>query len=215
MIPPKIIAAARQRQIEGIGITDHNCAANVESVMNAAKGDLVVFGGMEITTREEIHILVFFGGTGKLKRFQTVIENRLPGENDPGRFGEQYIVDQDGYVITCSKALLSGAADISVDELVDMAHEYGGIAVAAHIDRDSFSIMSQLGFIPDSLPLDGVEVTKPMDDARFSQIASSDAHDIPQIGSRKSIISCEGLTFDELKAALAREGGRQIRPLWT
>lgn len=215
MIPPAIIAEAKRKHIEGIGITDHNSAANVEAVMAAGKGEVVVFGGMEIMTREEIHILVFFESAEKLRAFQYFAENHLPGQNDPDRFGEQYIVDEEGYIVDCSTAFLSGAVDLSVEELVDMTHEQAGIAVAAHIDRDSYSILSQLGFIPDSLPLDGVEITRPIDDAGYPQIACSDAHELSQIGSRKSVVSCEALTFDEMRAALRGEGGRTIRPVWT
>lgn len=215
MIPPAIVAEAKRNHIEGIGITDHNSAANVEAVMAAGKDQVVVFGGMEVMTREEIHILVFFDNAEKLRSFQYVVENHLSGRNDPDRFGEQYIVDEEGYIVGCSEAFLSGAVDLSVEELVEMTHEQAGIAVAAHIDRESYSILSQLGFIPDSLPLDGVEITKPGDDAGYPQIACSDAHDLSQIGSRKSIVSCKALTFDEIRASLRGEGGRTIKPVWT
>ena len=60
MIPPKIIAAAKQHNINGIAVTDHNSAGNVKAVVAAARDQVTVFGGMEITTQEEIHLLTLF-----------------------------------------------------------------------------------------------------------------------------------------------------------
>lgn len=229
MIPPKIVAAAKLQGVDGIGITDHNSAANVEAVTAAAKaagGGFTVFGGMEITTQEEIHLLALFPDGEALYRLQDLVESRLYGRNNPDFFGEQYIVDAEGYVTGTSSLLLAGATGLSIDEAVDAVHEHGGIAVAAHIDRMSFSIVSQLGFIPPTLPLDGVEISKPapvetggrsagaIETRRLPVIASSDAHTPEMIGAAASVVCCKELSFGELKAAFAGEGGRSIRPVW-
>lgn len=221
MIPPAIVAASKLKGLDGIGITDHNSAGNVGAVMAAGGNDLVVFGGMEITTQEEIHLLGLLGDLKQLALFQSVVSGHLHGKNDPDRFGEQYLVDEEGYVTGLCDALLSSATDMPLEDAVDLIHEFGGIAVAAHIDRESFSIVSQLGFIPESLPLDGVEIAGPGGAAidgtgagRFTRLASSDAHSPEQIGSAVSVVLCECLTFEELKSAIAGEGGRTIRPVW-
>ncbi len=229
MIPPEIVAAAKLKGVDGIGITDHNSAANVEAVTAAAAaagGGITVFGGMEITTKEEIHLLALFPDGETLCSVQDLVESRLHGRNNPGFFGEQYLVDAEGYVTGTSGLLLAGATGLSIEEAVDAVHQHGGIAVAAHIDRMSFSIVSQLGFIPHTLPLDGVEVSKPaavgsgglsegaIETHGLPVIASSDAHTPQMIGAAASAVCCEELSFDELKAAFGGEGGRCIRPVW-
>ena len=218
MIPPKIVASAQLKGLHGIGITDHNSAGNVAAVKSAAGHDIAVFGGMEITTQEEIHLLALFGESEKLMHCQRIVEQHLSGLNDAERFGEQYLVDPEGYIVKTFDAFLSGTVDLSIDEIVDMVHEQGGIAIAAHIDRESFSISSQLGFIPESLPIDAVEISSSnadFDKAGFRElpvIACSDAHAPEQIGMATSVVVCERLTFDELKSAVAGENGRSIRP---
>ena len=224
MIPPEIISASRLKGLDGIGITDHNSAGNVQAVVEAGDELVTVFGGMEITTQEEIHLLVYFGESVQLADFQEEIGEYLPGKNDPSFFGEQFLVDSEGYVVETSEAFLSGAVDLPIERLVTMAHDRSGLAVAAHIDRESFSIVSQLGFIPDSLSLDGVEVTSNGvnvgglagfgDEENLPRVASSDAHTPEQIGSRFSVVRCENLSFEEIRAAFSGEGGRSISPMW-
>ena len=220
MIPPEIVAASKRKRLDGIGITDCNSAANVQSVIDAARGQIAVFGGMEIMTQEEIHLLAFFGDLRQLSSYQSFIDKYLFGRNDSARFGEQYLVDQEGYITGASEAFLSGAVDLSIDEVVDIAHDRGGIAIAAHVDRESYSVVSQLGFIPESLSIDAVEVTAAsgaglgeVAGKYLPMIASSDAHSPEQIGSSSSVIRCERLTFEEFKAAVAGEGGQTVRPL--
>lgn len=221
MIPPAIIAASKRMRLDGIGITDHNSAANVGAVAEAAQNEIAVFGGMEIMTREEIHLLVFFGNLETLGRYQEYIEKHLEGCNDPDRFGPQYIVDKEGYITETSGMLLSGAVDLSIDQVVGTTHDYNGIAIAAHIDRESYSIVSQLGFIPESLPIDAVEIAAAsgagfgdVGERHLPVIASSDAHSPEQIGLSATGIRCERLTFEEFKGAIAGKGGRSIRPIW-
>ena len=221
MIPPAIIAASKLKRLDGIGITDHNSAANVEAVIEAAGGDLIVFGGMEVTTQEEIHLLALFGDLEKLSAFQGGVKRSLSGYNDPDRFGEQYIVDHEGYVTGIAKEFFSSATELTIEDVVCMTHDLDGIAIAAHIDRESFSIISQLGFIPESLPLDGVEFahvsnveTAGIDDRNLPRFASSDAHTVDQIGTAVTQIRCERLTFEEMKLAITGAGGRAIKPVW-
>ncbi len=61
MIPPLIVQEALERGIRLIAITDHNASANIPAVMEAARGTgLTVLPGMELQTREEVHLLCLF-----------------------------------------------------------------------------------------------------------------------------------------------------------
>jgi hypothetical protein len=65
-----------------------------------------------------------------------------------------------------------------------MAKEAGGCAVPAHVNRDSFSILSNLGFIPDGL-FSYIEVAPslpcPDIDSKYHKLFSSDAHELGAI----------------------------------
>src|ERR1044071_3535260 len=61
MIPPLIVQKALEHNIDLIAITDHNSSANVRAVQMAAKGTaLKVLPGMEVQSREDVHLLTLF-----------------------------------------------------------------------------------------------------------------------------------------------------------
>ena len=80
--------------------------------------------------------------------------------------------------------LLLQATPYSVDELVTMARAAGGAAVPAHINRDTFSVISNLGFIPPGL-FNYVEVAQglpcPRIGSAYKPLYSSDAHSLGAI----------------------------------
>ncbi len=83
----------------------------------------------------------------------------LEGLNDEDAFGLQPVVNEIGEVEGFNDRLLIGATGISLEDLVDHVHGYHGLAVAAHIDRPSFSVISQLGFVPDHVAFDALEIS--------------------------------------------------------
>ena len=119
-----------------------------------------------------------------------------------------------------NRRLLIGATNLGLSEVIDAIHKLNGLAVAAHIDRQAFSIISQLGFIPEGLDLDAVEISKRMtlkkgtaffkDLEGFAFITSSDAHDIEDIGSSPTGFQMTGPKIAELRVALKGEKGRRI-----
>ncbi len=71
---------------------------------------------------------------------------------------------------------LPAALTASIDQIEAEAHRLGGLFIPAHIDRPSFSITSQLGFIPEDLYIDAVEVTGKIQELLYPAIRNSDAH---------------------------------------
>ncbi len=55
--------------------------------------------------------------------------------------------------------MLSMASTFSLEATVDLVHRHGGLALAAHVDRRSFSVPSQLGFIPPGTAFQALEVS--------------------------------------------------------
>lgn len=220
MHPKALVQKALEKKLDMIAITDHNASANVRYVMAAAGKHLQVIPAMEITTSEEVHLLALFRSLSDLLKMQVIIDQHLFGENDENRFGVQAIVNEQGEVEGLNNQLLIGATDLAIDDIVDTVHRLEGLAIPAHIDRESFSVLSQLGFIDDSSHFDALEISKLTglergrvqygDLSRYPFLTSSDAHFIRDIGTSITRVLMEAPTFDEFKMALSGQNGRRI-----
>jgi 3',5'-nucleoside bisphosphate phosphatase len=222
MTPQKIVAQARLMKLEMIAITDHNSAENAGAVIRAAAGsNLVVIPGMEITTAEEAHILGLFRSLeGALAMQELVYEHLTPGENDEDLFGLQVVASAEDEVEAMCTRLLIGATDLTVDSVVAGIRERDGIAVAAHIDRESNSLVSQLGFIPPDLELAAVGISRRLtlseararfpEYERYTFLSTSDAHDLSQLGSNPAKLLLAAPDYQEMTLALAGRDGRCV-----
>lgn len=221
MHPQTLVQKALDKKLDMIAISDHNASANVPYVIAAAVGkNIQVIPAMEITTSEEVHLLALFESLSDLLKLQIVIDQHLFGKNDENRFGVQAIVNELGEVEGLNNQLLIGATDLSIDSIIDTIHQLKGLAIPAHIDRESFSILSQLGFIDDSSRFDALEISKLTGMkqgriqyhhlSRYPFLTSSDAHFIKDIGTSTTKIMMKEPTFAELKMALSKQNGRQI-----
>ena len=100
--------------------------------------------------------------------------------------------------------------------MVELVHQFNGIAIAAHIDREGFSILANLGFIPESLDLDALEIVHPAEREKidtpreFAFITSSDAHFIDDVGKRYTCFLMKERSFEEIRMSLAGEHGRYV-----
>jgi len=209
-----IVEQAGKAGLDMIGICDHNSAENASAVMSAGeRRGLAVIPGMEVTSREEVHILGLFRTTEGLMDLQDVVYENLPGENDQEAFGPQLVIDEKDCVVGTNNKLLIGATSLAVEQVVGAIHQFGGLAIASHIDRERFGIIGQLGFIPEGLGLDAVEVANASLsewDYTYPVVASSDAHYLEDVGRKSTCFEVEQASFDEISKALHSEGGRRI-----
>jgi len=219
MSPHKIANQAKIKELDILGICDHNSAENTPALMKAAeKFDIRVLPGLEVTSQEEVHILALFDKVEPALALQDIIYAHLPGENDERAFGMQVIVNHRGDVLGFNKRLLIGASTLTLEEVVATIHSLNGLAVASHIDREGFSLIGQLGFIPDHLELDALEISPRMSfseaQAKFAPhlpiISSSDAHFLNEIGIGTTTFLLQAGTRDEIKMAFLNAGGRKI-----
>jgi PHP family Zn ribbon phosphoesterase len=162
MIPPLIVRRAQELGLGMVAITDHNCCKNARAVIEAAKDTgITVLPGMEVQTREEAHMLCLFDTPEQADAWQEKVWAALPDErNRPEYFGEQYVVDATGNYLYTEDRLLSNSTSLSVEQVADGVNALGGICIPAHVDRPSLSILSNLGFIPPSLPIAGIELSR-------------------------------------------------------
>ena len=217
MSPRNIIKEAKKKGLDIIGICDHNSAENFPAVEKSAnKEGIKVIGGIEITSREEVHVLALFGNERDLFLMQEAVYSKLHGINDEKRYGLQVVVNDNDEVLSFNNKLLIGATEMSIEEVVDLTHQFNGIAIAAHVDREGFSIISNLGFIPEGLKLDALEIIEPSKIDKINKgrdfvfITSSDAHFINDIGKRYTCFIMKESTFEEIRKCLTGENGRKV-----
>lgn len=226
MIPPLIVQEAQDRGINLIAITDHNATANIAAVQKAAEGSgLAVLPGMELQTREEVHVLCLFDTLDQVNQWQHIIDGLLPSiENQPDHFGEQFVVDETGDFIRREPRLLLTSANISIDDALAQVTSLGGLLIPAHIDRRAFGLIAVLGFIPFDLQLDALEISRNITLAearhKFPQcgnyplLQGGDAHRLNEfLGLNQFELSTPSVA--EIRLALRQQEGRsfQLNPL--
>jgi hypothetical protein len=221
MIPPLIVRAAVERGLSLLAVTDHNASANVAAVQQAAAGSgVTVLPGMELQTREDVHVICLFDTLDQCAAWQARVDRGLPAQpNDPEFFGEQFVVDADGEFVRREDRLLLAAAEIGFDEAVAAVQALGGLAIPAHVDRTAFGLLAHLGFVPSGVPIEALEISRFVTPAaarqRFPQVAGyalvqdGDAHRLDEMGAGMTL-TLEAPTLAEIRLALAGQGGRKV-----
>ncbi len=111
MIPPLILRQAARLGLSLIAITDHNACHNVEAVMKAAEGTGIhVLPGMELQSKEEVHLLCLFDTVSQCQEWQREVFQKLPSlGNREEVFGAQYVVDATGDWMWTEERLLAAS----------------------------------------------------------------------------------------------------------
>lgn len=152
MTPQNIANMAKIMGYNAIALTDHNTCGNCEAIMKVgAEIGLTVIPGMELCSSEEVHLVCLFPELEMAKRFSDYVYSTLPPvKNKPSVFGEQLYMNENDEIVGSEERLLITASSISCAKAVSIVESYGGICYPAHIDRSSFSILSNLGMIDES-----------------------------------------------------------------
>jgi len=221
MSPVRIVRKATEMGLHIIAICDHNSAKNVSAVKKAALShNLTIIPGMEVWSREEAHILTLFKTNDDAQIMQEKIYAGMTQKNNPDIFGYQIIADHQDLVLGEEDLMLIGSCGYSIQEISDMTDGLGGICIASHVDRPSFSIIRQLGFIPPTLKLHGIEISNRSNYPQLQKknpeindypvVFSSDAHYLKDIGKQMTQFTLEKPDFNEIKLALQNLKGRKI-----
>ncbi len=226
MTPHHIVMRAAQYGVDAVAITDHNASANAAAAVEAAKNyGVKVFPGMEVECREEAHIVVLFDTLEQLAAWQKIVDANMSGlKNNAERFGAQFIVDDDDNFIAEEERMLLGPLKLPAAEVIQKVNAMGGMAIAAHVDRPSYSLLMQLGFLPSDMGLAAAEISsagiRELKEQKLklalgglNYVTDSDAHMMDSfINGPKNLITVKSLTVAELKLALASEDGRSWQP---
>lgn len=210
--PKRIVERAVKNGLTMIFITDHNSAENTEAAIKASSDytGLKVYPGMEITSKEEVHTLALFENLTDALNMQNVVYSLLPDAVNEIEYNEQIIVNELDEVEGYLKKSLFSAVDLRVNEIVGLIHENHGLAIASHIDRESFSIIGQLGFIPDDINFDALEISPNTNiedpkkrfreySSKYNFVTGSDSHSLDWIGNVYLEFKGKDNSFEDLR----------------
>ncbi len=227
MTPPAIVRTARKCGLAMIAVCDHNSADNAAATQAAARAAdraVAVLAGIEITTAEEAHVVGLFPAPQAAEAAAAELTATLPAADDAyyARFGPQRRLDAEGREQGTEPHMLALATGFDLAAAVSLVHRHGGLAIAAHVNRPSFSVLSQLGVFPADAGFDAVEVFTPAGaeaDAAVAAaaahglpvLASSDSHALGDIGRARAVFTLAAPTFEEVALALRGTAGRGVR----
>ncbi len=161
MTPYNLVNMARLLDLDVIALTDHNTCLNCPAAIKAGKAvGVTVVPGMELCTAEEIHVVCLFSELENALEFSDYVHQRIPEiPNREDIFGEQRIMDENDGIIGKEELLLTTACNIGIYEVPMLVKSYGGVAFPAHIDRSSYSVISNLGGMDLSMGFGCAELT--------------------------------------------------------
>jgi 3',5'-nucleoside bisphosphate phosphatase len=225
MIPPLIIAEAESKNIDILAITDHNSIANIQAVINAAAGSTVsIIPGIELQTQEEIHSICLFDTMPQAESFYASIETALPDlKNNADYFGEQFIVDQTGEFVRREERMLISSANLSITDAFYEVQRLGGLLIPAHVNRSAYGLLPVLGFVPQDIDLEILEVSKHIDPneafnefpqlAGYHLIQNGDAHFLHEILGFNQF-TVEEFSIQEMIKAMRGQDSRAYNNLY-
>lgn len=158
--PANIVGMAYVKGLDVIAITDHNTALNCVAAKEVADAyGITLLCGMELTTDEECHVVCLLPTLEKALELDEYVAKKIMRiQNDPAIFGNQLIMDSDDNIIGKRDELLINACLISFEEVFPLVESMGGVAIPAHVDKSTTSVISNLGFIPPDSTFKTIEV---------------------------------------------------------
>ncbi|HHT97084.1 MAG TPA: PHP domain-containing protein [Clostridiales bacterium] len=210
MTPANIVGMAVVNNLDVIAITDHNTCRNCGPAIEMAKEyGIIVIPGMELCTSEEVHILCLFSNLENAMKFSDYVYSQLiKVKNNEEIFGKQEVYNNMDEIIDHEPYLLINASNISFNQVDLLVKEYNGIMIPAHIDKNSNSVFSNLGFIPPESKFNTIEFAskekieefyhqhKGLD--KYNVIINSDAHYLENINKRTNYIECDSRDKEEI-----------------
>ncbi|MDF2523804.1 MAG: phosphoesterase [Clostridiales bacterium] len=214
MTPNNIARMAALKGLDFIAITDHNTMENYAAVSQCSEPlGVIAVPGMEVETREEVHLLCLFPGVEQALRMNKIISTSLTQvDNKEEIFGQQVLMDSSDKITGYKKQLLLTASALGTEDVLSLVNSLEGVVIPAHIDRSSYSIISNLGFIPDNLKLNYLELSKECklseflnknkDIAGYRFLKSSDAHKLEDILERECFLEVHEKSIKSLIRSL-------------
>lgn len=223
MTPNNIAGMAKLCGLDIIALTDHNTCKNCRAAIAAGKKQGVcVVPGMELCTAEEIHVVCLFPTLQSALSFDGAVYPHLMDiKNRADIYGQQLMLDENDEPAGLEEKLLITAADIPLYGLSGLVGSFGGVCFPAHIDRDSYSILSVLGEIPPEEQFSAIEITANGDVEALKKqhpalsgmilLKDSDAHYLENMQEASSFLELPELSAQCLVRALRDNKTKWIR----
>lgn len=208
MSPSEIVARAVAAGMDAIAVTDHQSARNAPAVVECARrAGIACLPGLEVCTAEEFHVLCLFDTCDQALAMTDWVYAAMPKRvNDPDVFGDQPVVTWDDDIVEMEWRILAMACRRTVTEVSAKCHELGGLFIAAHVDRSTFSVFSQLGGISGTEGFDAVEFSRTADEETwraktpgYAALRSSDAHNLDDVARVWTEADIDEFTVEGLK----------------
>lgn len=222
MVPPLIVERALLAGLDLLGVTDHNSGENAAAVAQAAENSGVkVLPGMEVESREGVHILTLFDGVEALGKWQEIVYSALPNrENNERVFGAQLVVGAEGQLLGVNRRLLLTSVDLSLEEVTRLARDLGGFCVPAHVDRPAYGLLAVLGLLPLEIDTPALEISSRLTTeeavrlhpslAGRTLVRFSDAHTLNEIGRVSTAFTVAEFSVAEVALACRGKQGRLV-----
>ncbi len=225
MTPNNIVNMAKVLGLRAIAVTDHQAADNVKSVQKLAEqAGLVYIPAMEVQSKEEIHLLCYFPDIEALEWFAGTVEASLDHrfQIETAHFGDQLVMDENDRILSRKRVLLSQSSELTLEQIWKMIRRLGGCCVPAHVDRQTYSLLGQLGFVPPELGISTLEVSMHgilnnwhlarLQAGEYKVITSSDAHCLEQMVTvGRTRVSPDALSVTHILSALRTAQPRLLR----
>ena len=212
--PAMIAGMAKLAGADVAALSDHNTTGNCPAFMRAAEEyGLLAIPAMELTTQEEVHVLCLFPELKAASEFDRYVYERIPDiKNRSDIFGNQFFMDENDRVTGEEGKLLINASTIGVYEVASIVESFDGVAIPAHIDRKSFSLLASLGVVDPTLGFGIFELADPMNAIKIAEkhpellgkpfVCNSDAHRLEDIPDAAYSLEAEEATVKAVIKAL-------------
>lgn len=220
MTPNNLVHMAALAGLQVIALSDHNTTRNVPAAVAVGKeAGVLVVPAMELTTKEDIHVLCLLPSVEAAETFRQYVYPRLPQrKNRPKAFGHQYVMNEKDEILEEEPQLLSFGSSIGIYETKSLLEEFNGLAIPAHIDRASYSLIGVMGLVDPEMGFTVYETTPGCDrQALMAQyqftggfLSNSDAHDLIAIADAERQLEIPELSPAGVIAGVKALGEQKI-----
>lgn len=197
MTPNNIVGMASIKGLDVIAVTDHNTVGNVRAAMEVGRElGVTVIPGMEVETEEAVHVLTLYPSIEAAEYAAAEVYKKLPDiANRPDIYGEQCYMDSEDNITGYEERLLISSTELSIEALFELVKTAGGLYIPAHVDKHSYSMLSNLGFMPEYMDIKYIELSKRVESEteylinkpelrQYKIFRDSDAHYLGDISER-------------------------------
>lgn len=200
MTPNNILNMAMLKGLKIVSVTDHNSMKQLPILMELAQSyDFLFVPGVEISTLENHHVLVYFKTLEAAMKFETILDTfRLPLQKP---YGAASITDDEDQITQTIANISSEPLNLTYEDLRKKLRPFQHLVILAHVDRPNTNFLTNIHqFASDGIELTNCDQLMIEKDglSQFKILFNSDAHDLLAISEPKmhNTIELESLSID-------------------